>query len=162
MADAGNLPLSDQLLATMRLAAQRTVDLREPFITPRTMLLALLEAPVVGPALAQVISKQKLLAATARSNFGSVRVIEEWLPGEQPPMTRYDTLAFKTPDGRASLWLSKEALKVFLEGAKRVDERYEPRELALGLAAESVLSPGILAAIRVGPGAVYDAIKRIT
>ncbi|MFN2448420.1 MAG: hypothetical protein ABR508_01315 [Candidatus Baltobacteraceae bacterium] len=158
MPDAENLPLSDELLQTMRLAAKIAIELGEPFITPRVLLLALLEEPSLGPAIGRVIFKQKLLAADVENNFGSLRAIDEFLPGETAAMTRYNTLAFKTPDGRTSMWLSREALNVFVEGAKRVNGRYDPRELALGIAADAVHSPGILAAIRVQPGVLGDAV----
>lgn len=162
MAEAENLPLSDELLQTLRLAARLAIEMREPFITPRTLLLALLDEPTLGGAIAEVVSREKLLAADVENNFGAVRVVEEFLPGEQPAMTRYDTLAFKTPDGRTSMWLSKEALHVFLEGVKRVEDRYYPRELALGLAAEAMLTPGIFAAIRLEPGVLIDAVSHAT
>jgi hypothetical protein len=161
MPDSEHIPISQELLQTMRGAAKIAIDLREPFITPRAILLALLEDPSVGTALGDVVSREKVLSAKVEQNFGNIRVIDDRIPGETAAMTRYDTLAFKTPDGVASMWLSREAYNIFLEGAQRAEERYSPKQLALGLAAEAVLAPGILAAIRVEPGRLIDAIYRL-
>lgn len=158
MPDAENLPLSEELLQLMRRAAQHALNLREPFVTPKALLLALLDDPVLGPNLQRVVLREKAIAADVETNFGAVRGIAEVIPGEQPAMARFNTLCFKTPDGRASMWLSKEAMQIFMEGCKRVQGRYYPRELAAGLAAEARLAPGILAAIRVEPGVFLDAI----
>jgi hypothetical protein len=156
------IPLSDELLNVMRKAARKAIDLREPFITPRAILLALLDDPTVGPAITNVVNRDKVLSATVDENFGVVRLIDDFLPeGEQAAMHRYDTLAFKTPDGRSSMWLNRDAYHIFTEGAQRVDERYYPKQLALGLAAEAVRAPGVLAAIRVEPGLLTDAIYKL-
>ena len=158
MSDAENLSLSEELLQLMRRAAQAALELREPFVTPKALLLAMLDDPVLGPNLRRVVQREKVVNADVESNFGAVRALAEVIPGEMPAMVRYDTLCFKTPDGRTGVWLSKEAMQIFMEGAKRVQSRYYPRELALGLAAEARLAPGILAAIRVEPGAFTDVI----
>jgi hypothetical protein len=140
------LPLSEDLLRTMRTAAKKAIELREPHITPRAILLALLDDPAIGPALLQVVNKEKVTAAETEDDLGA--------PHD-------DTLAFKTPDGRTSLWLSRDAHNIFIEGAQRVEERYYPKQLALGLAAQARLAPGILAAIRVEPGSLTDAIYKL-
>lgn len=162
MPELEQIPLSDELLSVMRNAARKAIDLREPFITPRAILLALLDDAAIGPAMAGVIIRDKVLSADVEENFGVVRLVDDFLPeGEQAAMTRYDTLAFKTPDGRSSMWLNRDAYHIFIEGAQRVDDRYYPKQLALGLAAEAVRSPGILAAIRVEPGLLTDAIYKL-
>lgn len=162
MSDLEQVPLSGELLAVMRRAARKAVELREPFITPRAILLSLLDDQSIGPALANVVNREKVLAAKVDENFGVVRLIDDFLPeGEQPAITRFDTLAFKTPDGRTSMWLNRDAYHIFIEGAQRVDDRYFPKQLALGLAAEAVRAPGILAAIRVEPGFLADAIYKM-
>lgn len=162
MPDLEQIPLSDELLAVMRRAARKAVELREPFITPRAMLLSLLDDPGIGPALANVVNRDKVVAAKVDENFGVVRLVDDFLPdGEQPAMSRFDTLAFKTPDGRTSMWLNRDAYHIFIEGAQRADDRYYPKHLALGLAAEAVRVPGVLAAIRVEPGFLADAIYKL-
>lgn len=140
------IPLSEDLLRTMRNAAKKAIELREPVITPRAMLLALLDDDGIGPALRNVVNTEKVAAAQSDENLS---------------IAPEDTLAFKTPDGRTSVWLSREAHNIFLEGAQRVDERYCPKHLALGLAAQARQAPGILAAIRVEPGILADAIYKL-
>ena len=50
--------LSDEILAYMRNAARLAGELREPFITVRTLLIALLEDPTLGPALEEVLPRE--------------------------------------------------------------------------------------------------------
>jgi hypothetical protein len=159
MPDLDQVPLSAELLGVMRLAARKAIELKEPFITPRAMLLSLLDDPGIGAAISSVVNREKVLAADVSENFGTTRLIEERMEhNEQPAMARYDTLAFKTPDGRTSMWLNKDAYNIFIEGALRVEDRYYPKHLALGLASQAIHAPGVLAAIRVEPGVLADAI----
>ncbi|MBV9269901.1 MAG: hypothetical protein JO165_02325 [Candidatus Eremiobacteraeota bacterium] len=163
MSDFEQIPLSEQLLGVMRRAAQISLDNNEAFITPRSLLLSLLDDPDVGPAIVHVVVKEKLLTVPPAETdmSGLVRVAEDRLTGEQPALVRYDTLAFKTPSGKTSVWLGKDSLSIFLEGAQRVEGRFYPKHLALGFAAEAVRAPGVLAAIRVEPGALRDAVYRL-
>lgn len=162
MAELEQVPLTPELLGVMRRAARNALDLKEQFITPRAILLSLLEDPGIGPALAGVVNRDKVLAVQVAENGGRTRLLEDPMPeGEQPAMARYDTIAFKTPDGRTSLWLNKDAYNMFIEGARRVDERYYPKQLALGIASEAIHAPGVLAAIRVEPGVLADAIYKL-
>lgn len=162
MPDIEHVPLAAELLGVMRRAAGTAIDLKEPFVTPRAILLSLLEDAGVGPAIASVVDRERVLSADVGENAGMTRMIEERMEeGERPAITRYDTLAFKTPDGRSSMWLNKDAYNIFIEGAQRVDERYYPKQLALGLAAQAIQAPGVLAAIRVEPGVLADAIYKL-
>lgn len=161
MSDPENLALSDGLLDVMRGAAEQALQLDEPFISPKAILLALLDDPALGRGLARVVSRAKVLDADVENRFGGVRALTESMRGERPAIDRYDTLCFKTRAGTASVWLSKDALGIFMEGAKRARLRYEARDLAIGLAAQARLAPGILAAIRVEPGVFSDAIPAI-
>ncbi len=52
--------LSDEILTLMRNAAHLAGTLHEPFITTRTLLMALLDDPTVGPALAPALPREKL------------------------------------------------------------------------------------------------------
>lgn len=163
MPELDQVPLTDELLSCMRRAARKALDLKEPFISPRALLLALLDDPAIGPALTDVVNREKVIAAQVTDNAtGLTRLLEDRMEdGEQPAMVRYDTIAFKTPDGRTSVWLNKDAFKIFIEGAQRVDARYYPKHLALGIAAQAIHAPGILAAIRVEPGILADAIYKL-
>lgn len=158
MPEVEQVLLSDELLAVMRDAARKAIDAHEPFITPRALLAALLDDPHLGPALATVVDRARLAAYRTESEDAAPE--ERTLVADGVPITRYDTLAFKTPDGKASVWLDRDAYNVFIEGMHRVDDRYFPKQLAFGLAAEAVRSPGILTAMRIEPGALTDAIYK--
>ncbi|MHB8146821.1 MAG: hypothetical protein ACYDGM_06100 [Vulcanimicrobiaceae bacterium] len=156
--------LSEGLLRVMRTAAAITLRLGGSFITTRALLLALLEEPEIGVALADVIPKERLeaLPASEGPKYIAGRVPEPPLPiAERADMQRYDTLAFKVPDGTNSVWLSREALIVFQEGAQRAEGHYLPKHLAFGIAAQAVRTPGVLASLHVSPGAVNDAIYKL-
>lgn len=156
------LPLSQELLGAMRNAAAHAIALGESFITPRALLLALLDDAGIGPAIGGIVSREKLLALKGPESAEEALTPDKREPsGEHAPLVRYDTLAFKTPEGRSSMWLCREALQIFMEGAQRADDRYLPKHLALGVAAEAVRAPGVLAALRIEPGTLIDAIYRL-
>lgn len=155
------IPLSEELLAVMRNAGRYSQQLREPFITARALLLALLDDDRIGPTLASVIPRERLLdlESVDDGRAAAARLPESGTAGaEKQAMPRYDTLAFKLPEGTASVWLSREAFTIFVEGANRAEETYLPKHLAFGLAAEALRTPGVLAALRVEPGRVTDAL----
>lgn len=165
MSDVESIFLSDELLAMMRNAAAIAQRLKEPFITIRSLLLALLEEPTLGEKLVETLPREKLeayeLPAEAAQRLTASRIPEPNMQaGERAALLRFNTLAFKVPDGSKSVWLSREAYNVWNEGAKRVDEgeRYLPKHLAFGIAADAVRSPGVLTAMRVSPGDVNEAI----
>jgi len=160
--------LSDEILAMMRNAARLSGEMREPFVTVRTLLIALLEEPAIGPALAEVLPREKLeeytLPEDAVARLTASRVQETKLPsGERPALLRFNTLAFKVPDGSKSVWLSREAFAVWGEAAKRVrdNEPLLPKHIALGIAADAIRSPGILTAINISPGDVSDVLMKL-
>ncbi|HEY8297552.1 MAG TPA: hypothetical protein VIG32_05975 [Candidatus Baltobacteraceae bacterium] len=164
MYEQGQIPLAEELLAVMRVAARNTLAARERFITPRALLLALLDDPSVGPVLAPVVDRDRLEAIEPSEIdlSGVSRMPDERIGNEeQAALVRYDTIAFKTPDGRDTVWLNRDSLSIFLEGSRRVEDRYNPKQLALGLAAEAVRQPGVLSTIRVEPGALIDAIYKL-
>lgn len=158
------IPLTNELLAVMRNSGRYAQQLREPFITARALLLALLDDPQIGASLGEVVPRDKLmlLAPSEDLRMTATRLPDTGLPtGEKAAMPRYDTLAFKLPDSTTSVWLSREAFSIFLEGANRVDTSYLPKHLAFGIAAEAVRTPGVLAALYVEPGKVTDAIYNL-
>ncbi len=164
MSEQEQIPLSEELLGLMRASAAIALRLREPFITPRSLLLALLDDPHAGPELGAVIRRDKLEALPVPEDLRKsvARLPEKALEeGELPAIVRYDTLGFKTPDGKTTVWLSREAFAIWNEGARRVEGTYLPKHLAFGIAAESVKANGVLNALRVEPGTVTDAIYRL-
>jgi hypothetical protein len=161
---AEQIPLSDELLKVMRDSGAYALKLREPFVTARALLLALLDDPEIGPAIAEVVPRVKLMELEPSGDLrnAAARVPDAGLPaGERGALPRFDTLAFKLPEGNASVWLGREAYSIFCEGANRAEGRYLPKHLAFGLASEALRSPGILASIHVEPGKLTDAIYNI-
>lgn len=158
------IQLDGELLALMRDAADKARTGREAFVTPRALLLALLDDSGTGPFLHGSVNRERLNAIEpAEIDLSGVsRMPDEHIGNdEQPALVRYDTLAFKTPDGADTVWLNKDALRIFVEGAQRAEHRYSPKHLALGLAAEAVRQPAILRAIGVEPGVLIDAIYKL-
>lgn len=158
---AEQLMLSQELLVVMRASASIAEQFAEPFITTRALLLAILDDPQIGAALAQVLPRDKIEALPiADTRVGATRLLEPNLvPGERAALVRYDTLAFRNPKGGV-MWLSREAFSAFVEGARRAEGLYLPKHLALGVAADAVRNPGILAALHIGPGLVIDALEK--
>ncbi len=164
MIDRDAIRLSDELLTVMRAAARYAVRFHEPFVSSRSVLLALLDDPTIGSALETVVSREKLEALPLPSDprKGLMRIPEPGLiSSEQAAIPRYDTLAFKLPDGSTSVWLGRDAYVMFNEGAQRAEGTYLPKHLAFGIAAEALRSPGVLAELRVEPGRLTDAIYNL-
>ncbi|MBV8639144.1 MAG: hypothetical protein JO322_13790 [Candidatus Eremiobacteraeota bacterium] len=160
--------LSDEILTLMRHAAELAGTVNEPFITVRSMLIALLDDPRIGPALHDVLPREKLYeyqmaAEAAKTNIASRVAEPQMQAGERAAMLRFNTLAFKVPSGSKSVWLSRDAFSAWNEGAKRVrdGERYMPKHLAFGIAADAVRAPGILAALHLSPGEINEAILKL-
>jgi hypothetical protein len=168
MADMEQIFLSDEILAFMRNAARLAGALKEPFITVRTLLVALLEDPALGEALVEVLPREKLenyeLPEDAATRLTASRVPEpNAIEGERPALLRFNTLAFKVPDGSKSVWLSREAFQVWNEAAKRIrnGEKFMPKHIAFGIAADAIRSPGTLAALQISPGDVTEVLLKL-
>jgi hypothetical protein len=168
MADTEQIFLSEEILALMRNAARLAGALKEPFITVRTLLVALLEEPSLGEVLTEVLPREKLenyeLPEDAATRLTASRVPEpNAVTGERPALLRFNTLAFKVTDGSKSVWLSREAFNVWNEAVKRVGEgeKMMPKHIAFGIAADAIRSPGVLAAIHISPGDVTEVLLKL-
>jgi hypothetical protein len=168
MPDAEQIFLSDEILAMMRNAARLAGTLREPFITVRTLLIALLEEPEIGPALLEIVPREKLenypLPEDAATRMAAKRVQEPSLGnGERPAILRFDTLAFKVPDGSKSVWLAREAQTVWDLAAQRVSEheKFAPKHVAFGIAADAIKNPGLMKAMGISPGDLTEALLKL-
>ncbi|MDQ2872358.1 MAG: hypothetical protein M3R35_04430 [Candidatus Eremiobacteraeota bacterium] len=165
MADRDQIPLSEELLDVLRAAADISRESEEQFVTPRALLRALLDDPVVGPPLSASVDRSAIesVEPSAIDLSGVSRLSDDRIAGdEQPAMVPYDTLAFKSTDGSATLWLNKDAYGIFMVGANRAgDERYSPAHLARAFAAEAVRAPGLLVSIIPNPGALIDAMYNV-
>ena len=160
---AEQLMLSQELLAVMRGAAAIAQNLAEPFITTRALLLAILDDPQIGTGLADVLPREKIAALPiADARVGATRLPEPQLaPGERAAIVRYNTLAFRIPNADGVMWLSREAFAAFGEGARRAEGPYLPKHLALGIAADAIRNPGVLAALHISPGSLIDAVEKL-
>ncbi|MDP9017576.1 MAG: hypothetical protein M3N19_04585, partial [Candidatus Eremiobacteraeota bacterium] len=134
--DIEQIPVSDEVLTVMRSAATKTLRCGENFVSPRTMMIALAEDPILAEPLKEVVDLELLqgMVADERDLPGVTELPEDRMGAdEQPALLRYDTLAFKDLEGSTSVWLNAEAFAVFLEGARYAEDgKYLPKHLALG------------------------------
>lgn len=162
--DIEQIPVSDELLALMREAATKTLAAGEPFITPRALLIALLRDPILAEPLSEAIDVEALEAFTppAVDLPGVMEVPDEPMPDdEKPALVRYDTLAFKDESGRRTVWLNGDAHKVFLEGARRAEDRYVPKHLALAFVSEARRQPQLLGDLKVDTGKLAEVAFKL-
>jgi hypothetical protein len=155
------LPLSKDVLAVMRGAVTYAVATDSEFVTPPHLLLALLDDAEVGDVLADYLERGKIVSETKKKRPpGVLQMPEGPLPADEtPPFKRYDTLAFRSADGETSRWLDRESFKVFIEGARRIDDGpYQPKHLAAGYMAESIKDRDLQVLLGRDPRAVSMAI----
>ncbi|HZO95438.1 MAG TPA: hypothetical protein VFB22_16940 [Candidatus Baltobacteraceae bacterium] len=157
--------LAADLLAVMRGGAAAAVARGASFIAPAHVMEGLLADPRVGPALAPIVTRGRL----ERSAEDAAHKLPDILPlpeigvarGEEPAFARFDSLAFRTPDGASTLYLDADALHVFVEGARRAGETYRAKHLLLGFTAEAVKDRDVLSLFGVDPldvARVVDAL----
>lgn len=165
--DHEQLRLAPDLLAVMRAGVTHALARGGRFVAPPDLLRALLADPEVGPVLAGLVAHERLAkAALAASDrpLGVAEIADE--PGSEgaagpPPFPRYDTFAFRSGDGAVSLYLDADAQHLFIEGARRADDVYRPKHLALGFAEESVKDGDILALFGANPQDVSVALAAL-
>jgi len=159
--DHEQLMMSGEILAVMRGAVSHAVDTGSDFVAPSHLLLALLDDPTLGEVLGDYLERGKILAEAKKPKLpGLLEIPEAPLPaGESAPFKRYDTLAFRSVDGKRSMWLDRDSFKVFIEGSRRVDVgAYKPKHLTLGYIAESVKDRNLQGMLGREPSAVTTAI----
>jgi hypothetical protein len=155
------LPLASDLLTTMRVAVDYAREADAAYVSPHHILLALLDNRFVGPALNAALRRESLVAQSREPRFPNVNAIPESAdaPADISPNTRYDTLAFRSQDGTASVWLDRTSYQVFLEGARRVEGgSFGPKHLALGFLSEAIKDPDLRALLGNDPAAVSATI----
>ncbi len=168
--DHEQLRLAPDLLAVLRAGVTHALERGGRFVAPPDLLRALLADPEVGPVLAGLVAHERLAkAALAASDKppGVAEIADDAPPPGSagavgpPPFPRYDTFAFRSPDGARSLYLDADAHHLFIEGARRADDVYHPKHLALGFAEESVKDGDILALFGANPQDVSVAIAAL-
>lgn len=145
--DNEQLLLSESLLTAVRAAVNYATEYGQTFIGPSHMLLGLLDDPDIGDMLRDNLERGRVIAASREPVMpGVTEIPEKFLPrGELPPFPRYDTLAFKSLDGSKTMWLSRDAFRVFVEAARRVEKPpFLPKHLALGFVVQSSTDRDIL------------------
>jgi len=133
--DQDQVLLSDELLAVCRAAVTFAVEYGASFVAPSHILLALLDDSKVGGALAEVLERGRIVAASRQPSAGGVHEVPEGIMprGEKPPFVRYDTVVFHSSDGQYQRWFNRDSFKLFNESAKRANGgRFLPKHLALG------------------------------
>jgi len=134
--DQDQVLLSDELLAVCRAAVTFAVEYGASFVAPSHILLALLDDSKVGGALAEVLERGRIVAASRQPSAGGVHEVPEGIMprGEKPPFVRYDTVVFHSSDGQYQRWFNRDSFRLFNESAKRANGgRFLPRHLALGM-----------------------------
>jgi hypothetical protein len=162
--DHEQLPLSQELLGVIRGAVTYAVANGNDYVSPSHFLLALLDEASLRDVLSEYLERATLLADTRKKKLpGVLEVPEAALPeGEVVPFKRYDTLAFRSVDGKRVLWLDRDAYKIFIEGARRVEAgAFKPRHLALGYVTESKKDHELVRLLGPKPQDVTKAIYEL-
>ena len=163
--DQEQLRLAPDLLAVMRSGVDNAIGRGSQFVYPPDLLLALLDDPAIGAAIAARVNREKVekAAETASAKLPEVAEVPEGpLPDdEKPPFQRYDTLAFTSRDGTRTMYLDRDAYHLFLEGARRADEVYKPKHLVMGFVAASVKDGEVLALLGPDPQRINADISEL-
>ncbi len=160
--DHEQLRLAPDLLAVMRAGVSHALARGAQFVAPPDLLLGLLDDPRVGAALAGLVAHERLAKAAAAAALepppGAEPADDPLEPAEPPPFARYGTLAFRSRDGAHTLYLDAHAHHVFIEGARRADDVYHAKHLAMGFVNEAVKDQDILALFGADPQDVTSAV----
>lgn len=148
--------LSRELLALMRRSVTYAFTAQSDFVQAPHVLLSVLDDESLGPAVAELIPRDRIEAAPPRQKPPDV--IDD-PDSPNAPFPSYRSLMFRTPDGKDGKWLDAEAYQIFLEGARRVqDGPYLPKHLMHAYVSESNSDRGLLAILGPNPAAVADAV----
>jgi hypothetical protein len=165
MNDSEQLRLSPELLGVMRAAVGAAVEDGAEFVAPAHLLLGLLADPQVGPAIDALVPRDVIVkaAADAVTKLPEVaEVFEGALPdGERAPFPRFESLAFRSPDGTRTRYLDGDAYHVFVEGARRATDVYRAKHLVYGFTAEAVKDRDLLRLFGSDPQSVTEAVDAL-
>jgi hypothetical protein len=157
--DHEQLRLTPELLDVMRNGVAHAIEHAASFVTPAHLLLGLLAEPRVGAAVRGLVPDERVRLAAASGNARLPAVSER--AGAREPFVRLDSLAFRSPDGSRTLYLDHDAFLVFVEGAQRAAEAYEPKDLMLGFVAEALKDQEILGFLGGNPERITAAIGAV-
>jgi hypothetical protein len=160
--DHEQLSLAPAFLDVMRNGVSYALEHGAPYVAPAHLMLALLDDPQVGEALAAVVPEERVrhAADAPREKLLTTPDVPEGetAEGEHQPFARYDTLAFRSRDAGRTLYLDHEAYHIFIEGARRADDAYRPKHLVLGFTAQAVKDREILGLLGSDPQSVTKAV----
>jgi hypothetical protein len=157
------LRLDADLMRVLRAGVTHAIAHGAEFVAPSHLLLGLLADPLIGPAIAPLVPRDKIdkAAADAPSKPSQlIEVLEESPPdGDDPPFARYDSLAFRSQDGTRTLYLDGESYRLFIEGARRAVDVYRAKHLVYGFTAEAVKDRDLLSLFGADPQGVSKAVE---
>ncbi len=163
--DRDQLRLEADLIDVMRTGVTSAVECGAEFVAPAHVMLGLLADPRIGPAIAPLIPRDRVLQAAndALQKLPDVGEIPEGplADGERTPFVRRDTIAFRSRDGEHTLYLDADAFRVFLEGARRAGEVYRAKHLVFAFTAEAVKERELLNLVGRDPQAVTKAVDAL-
>ena len=161
MTDGGQLQLDSDLLNVLRAGVTHALANGAQFVAPPHLLLGLLADPVVGPAIAPLVPREKIDKAAADGAPKPPQLAEtppEPLVDDEP-FARYDSLAFCSQDGTRRLYLDAESFRLFIEGARRAVDVYRAKHLVYGFTAEAVKDRDLLSLFGADPQGVTKAVE---
>jgi Clp amino terminal domain, pathogenicity island component len=160
--DGEQLRLDADLLTVLRAGVSHALEHGAEFVAPAHLLLGLLAHPVVGPAIAPLVPREKIeKAAAAAPKPPQLADVADGAPadGAAPPFARYESLAFRSRDGARTLYLDAESYRLFIEGARRAVGVYRAKHLVYGFAAEAVKDRDLLSLFGADPHGVSKAVE---
>ena len=163
MNDSEQLRLAPDLLTALRAGVTSAIENGAEFVAPPHLLLGLLADPQIGPVIAPLVPRDAILKSAAETGRKLPEVAEigegPLLHSERPPFIRYDTLAFRSLDGKRTLYLDGDAYHVFIEGARRAVGVYRTKHLVYGFTAEAVKDRDLLSLFGTDPQSVTLAVE---
>ena len=163
MNDSEQLRLAPDLLNALRAGVTSAIEYGAEFVAPPHLLLGLLTDPQIGPVIDPLVPRDAIVKSAGEIGKKLPEVAEmaegPLLRSERPPFTRYDTLAFRSLDGKRTLYLDGDAYHVFIEGARRAVGVYRPKHLVYGFTAEAVKDRDLLSLFGSDPQSVTTAVE---
>jgi ClpA/ClpB-like protein len=161
--DSEQLRLAPDLLNALRAGVTSAIEYGAEFVAPPHLLLGLLTDPQIGPVIDPLVPREAIVKSAGETGKKLPEVAEmaegPLLRSELPPFTRYDTLAFRSLDGKRTLYLDGDAYHVFIEGARRAVGVYRPKHLVYGFTAEAVKDRDLLSLFGSDPQSVAAAVE---
>jgi hypothetical protein len=159
------LRLDADLVNVLRAGVTHAIEHGAEFVAPSHLLLGLLADPVIGPAIAPLVPRDKIdkAAADAATKPSQLVEVPEDAPpdGDAPPFVRYESLAFRARDGTRTLYLDGESFRLFIEGARRAVGVYRAKHLVYGFTAEAVKDRDLLSLFGTDPQSVSKAVENL-